>query len=90
MAVRDDNSSGTRNSGVASQNRFVDNGFSYGMSSRRYTQRAPNAGSTLATGGNVVFFGGGLNMSRLSNSRRNSKRPAGTSNMLVTFALPQR
>ena len=23
----------------------------------RYTQRAPNAGSTLATGGNVVFFG---------------------------------
>ena len=31
--------------------------MSTGREAWRYTQRAPNAGSTLATGGNVVFFG---------------------------------
>ena len=31
--------------------------ISTGREAWRYTQRAPNAGSTLATGGNVVFFG---------------------------------
>ena len=30
---------------------------STGREAWRYSQRAPNAGSTLATGGNVVFFG---------------------------------
>ncbi len=110
--------------------------ISTGREAWRYTQRAPNAGSTLATGGNVVFFGdlhrrfhafdaetgevlwetilgsqitgypvtyavggrqyltvpvgGGLNMSRLSNYAPDLEAPSGTSNMLVTFALPQR
>ena len=31
--------------------------ISTGREAWRYSQRAPNAGSTLATGGNVVFFG---------------------------------
>ena len=31
--------------------------ISTGREKWRYTQRAPNAGTTLATGGNVVFFG---------------------------------
>ena len=31
--------------------------MSTGREAWRYSQRAPNAGSTLATGGNVVFFG---------------------------------
>ena len=110
--------------------------ISTGREAWRYTQRAPNAGSTLATGGNVVFFGdlhrrfhafdaetgevlwetilgsqitgypvtyavggrqyltvpvgGGLGMSRLSNYAPDLEAPSGTSNMLVTFALPQR
>ena len=101
----------------------------------RYTQRAANAGSTLATGGNVVFFGdlnrrfhafdaetgdvlwetilgsqitgypvtyvaggrqyltvpvgGGLTASRLSHFTPELEAPNG-SNMLVTFALPER
>ena len=109
--------------------------ISTGREGWRYTQRAPNAGSTLATGGNVVFFGdlhrrfhafdaetgdvlwetilgsqitgypvtyvaggrqyltvpvgGGLTASRLSHFTPELEAPNG-SNMLVTFALPER
>ena len=109
--------------------------ISTGREKWRYTQRAPNAGTTLATGGNVVFFGdlnrrffafdaetgevlwetilgsqitgypvtysaggrqyltvpvgGGLGQSRLSNYAPELEAPSGTSNMLVTFALPR-
>ena len=46
---------GFEEEGDLTEVRAVD--ISTGREAWRYSQRAPNAGSTLATGGNVVFFG---------------------------------
>ena len=46
---------GREESGDLTEVRAVD--ISTGREVWRYSQRAPNAGTTLATGGNVVFFG---------------------------------
>ena len=46
---------GFEESGDLTEVRAVD--ISTGREVWRYSQRAPNAGATLATGGNVVFFG---------------------------------
>ena len=46
---------GLEEDGDLTEVRAID--ISTGQEAWRYTQRAPNAGSTLATAGNVVFFG---------------------------------
>ena len=46
---------GLENNGDLTEVRAID--ISTGRERWRYSQRAPNAGSTLATAGNVVFFG---------------------------------
>ena len=46
---------GREDEGDLTEVRAVD--ISTGREVWRYSQRAPNAGTTLATGGNVVFFG---------------------------------